>query len=136
MLNWKDFAKTLGRNRPQESCPPQQCREDGASLWAEAGERASLGSGWNTGRNRFPWPINLPPELSILMPGSGLQLLAGTCCSSPGKRSKREEEMEKRKKKKKASQHTTQSWASSTGHCHVLGAHGPTGWQPGLPGLP
>lgn len=34
-----------------------------------------------------------------------------------------------------ASQHTTQRWASSTGHGHVPEAHGHAGRQPGLPGL-
>lgn len=34
-----------------------------------------------------------------------------------------------------ASQHTSQNWASSTGHSHVPEAHGHAGRQPGLPGL-
>lgn len=47
-----------------------------------------MGSGYRAGQSRFPWRMNCPTGLSFLMPGSGLQFLAGTCCSLPGKRSK------------------------------------------------
>lgn len=43
----------------------------------------------------------LPLELSLLVPGSGLQLLTGTCYSSPG-REKREEGKEQQKKERQA----------------------------------
>lgn len=51
-------------------------------------------------RTGFPGlSMALPSELSFLMLGSGLQLLTGTCYSSPGKRSKREEGDKKKKDK-------------------------------------